>query len=105
AKQYFQVSADSLLGKDKRPPILFLRSFSDDPKVNAAAGITHEGLAQLIDFSVETRLANHFMDFGPFIAIGSPKETVPQIGAARVKLSDEEWQAAVTNWMETSSVI
>ena len=105
AKQYLQVSADSLLGKDERPPILFLRSFSDDPKINAAAGITHEGLAQLIDFSVETRLANHFMRFGPFIAIGSPQETVPQIGAARVQLSDDEWQAAVTNWMETSSVI
>ena len=37
AKQYLQISADSLLGKDKRAPILFLRSFSDDPKVNAAA--------------------------------------------------------------------
>lgn len=105
AKQYFQVSADSLLGKDKRPPILFLRSFSDDPKVTAAAGITYEGLAQLIDFSVETRLANDFMRFGPFIAIGSPQETVPQIGAARVKLSDDAWQAAVTRWMETSSAI
>lgn len=105
AKQYLQISADSLLGKDKRAPILFLRSFSDDPKVNAAAGISHEGLAQLIDFSVETRLANHFMGFGPFIAVGSPKEAVPQIGAARVKLSDDEWQAAVTNWMERSSVI
>lgn len=105
AKQYLQISADSLLGKDKRAPILFLRSFSDDPKVNAAAGISHEGLAQLIDFSVETRLADHFMGFGPFIAVGSPKEAVPQIGAARVKLSDDEWQAAVTHWMETSSVI
>jgi hypothetical protein len=105
AKQYFQVSADSLLGRDKRPPVLFLRSFSDDPKVTAAAGISHEGLAQLIDFSVETRLANHFMQFGPFIAVGSPQETVPQVGAARVKLSDEEWQAAVTTWMETSSAI
>ena len=105
AKQYLQVSADSLLGRDKRPPVLFLRSFSDDPKVNAAAGIGHEGLAQLIDFSVETRLANHFMRFGPFIAVGSPQEPVPQIGAARVKLSDAEWQAAVTTWMETSSAI
>jgi hypothetical protein len=105
AKQYLQTSADSLLGRDKRPPILFLRSFSDDPKVNAAAGITHEGLAQLIDLSVETRLANHFMCFGPFIAISSPQETVPQVGAARVKLSDAEWQVAVTDWMETASVI
>ena len=54
---------------------------------------------------METRLANHFMRFGPFIAVGSPQEPVPQIGAARVKLSDAEWQAAVTTWMETSSAI
>ena len=105
AKQYFQISADSLLGSDKRAPILFLRSFSDDPKVNASAGISHEGLAQLLDLSVETRLANHFMDFGPFIAIGSPKEKIPQIGAARMRLLDDEWQRTVTAWMESSSAI
>jgi hypothetical protein len=105
AKQYFQTSADSLLGVDKRPPILFLRSFSDDPKVNASAGISPHGLGYLLDLSVETRLANHFMDFGPFIAVGSPTERVPQIGAARVKLSDDEWQAQVTRWMEEASAI
>src|SRR5262249_41107579 len=37
----------------------------------------------LLDFSLETRLSNHFTYFGPFIAVGSPKEPVPQIGAAR----------------------
>ncbi len=105
AKQYFQVSADSLLAADKRRPILFLRSFSDDPKVEASAGISHQGLAQLIDFSVETRLANHFMAFGPFIAVGAPKDKLPQIGAARKKLSDDEWQQAVAKWMEQSSAI
>jgi len=105
ARQYFQTSADSLLEHDKRAPILFLRSFSDDPKINAAAGVTYEGVARLVDFSLETRLTNHFMQFGPFIAVGLPSEAVPQIGAARAKLSDEEWQAAVRDWMETSSVI
>jgi hypothetical protein len=105
AKQYFQVSADSLLAADRRKPILFLRSFSDDPKVEAAAGISHQGLAQLIDFSVETRLANHFMAFGPFVAVGAPKDKVPQIGAARKRLSDDEWQQAVAKWMEQSSAI
>ena len=105
AKQYLQIAADSLLGNDKRPPILFLRSFSDDPKVTATAGLGHEGLAYLLDLSLETRLANHFMDFGPFIAVGSPQEKIPQIGAARVKLSDEEWQNSVTNWMQESSAV
>ncbi len=105
AKQYFQVSADSLLASDQRKPILFLRAFSDDPRVTAMAGVGHEGLAQLMDLSVETRLANHFMAFGPFIAVGSPQDQVPQLGAARKRLSDEDWQQAVTAWMEEASVI
>jgi hypothetical protein len=34
-----------------------------------------------IDYSVETRLTSHFMDFGPFIAVGFPNDTRPRIGA------------------------
>jgi hypothetical protein len=46
-----------------------------------------------------------FKDFGPFIAIGSPQAKVPQVGAARARLSDADWQAVVLNWMNTSSSI
>jgi hypothetical protein len=73
ARRYFQVNADSLLAFDKRPPILFLRSFGDDERQQYASS-----RQAILDFSLETRLANHFHRFGPFIAIGSPKETVPQ---------------------------
>jgi hypothetical protein len=45
------------------------------------------------------------MAFGPFIAVGSPKDKVPQLGAARKLLSDGEWQHSVTRWMEEASVI
>jgi hypothetical protein len=100
ARRYFQVSADSLLAADKRPPILFLRSFADDER-------QHYVFSQraLLDFSLEARLANHFHRFGPFIAIGSPKETVPQPGAARILLSDDEWQARVLGWMKDANLI
>lgn len=37
ARRYFQVSADSLLAVDKRPPILFLRSFADDERQRYSA--------------------------------------------------------------------
>lgn len=33
SRRYFQVDANSLLSVDKRRPILFLRSFNDDPKL------------------------------------------------------------------------
>ena len=99
-RRYFQVSADSLLAVDKRAPVLFLRSFADDER-------QQYGTSQrvLLDFSLETRLANHFYHFGPFIAIGSPKETVPQPGAARVLLRDDEWQTRVLGWMRDAELI
>ncbi|WP_447985835.1 hypothetical protein [Nitrospira sp. Nam74] len=118
ARRHFQVSADSLLAADQRQPILFLRSFSDDPKQNY-----NTSQKALLDFSLETRLATHFYHFGPFIAIGSPSEsdsswrwnrctrawdkgeTLPLPGAARVLLSDDQWQLRVQDWINASSVI
>jgi hypothetical protein len=100
ARRYFQISADSLLAVDKRAPILFLRSFTDDERVKYG-----NSQNALLDFSLETRLANHFSQFGPFIAIGSPQETIPQPGAARVILSDDEWQSRVLGWMESANLI
>jgi hypothetical protein len=100
ARRHFQVSADSLLAVDKRPPILFLRSFTDDERQQYG-----NSQSALLDFSLETRLANHFLHFGPFIAVGSSKDTVPQPGAARALLADDEWQARVLGWMESASLI
>jgi hypothetical protein len=103
SRQNFQVSADSLLDADRRPPILFLRAFVDDPKM--AVSPTVEQIVKLVDFSVETRLANHFMDFGPFVAVGSPREKVPVPGAARVQLSDDQWQQWVTERIKAAAIV
>jgi hypothetical protein len=100
ARRYFQISAGSLLAVDKRSPILFLRSFADDEQQQY--GSTHRAI---LDFSLETRLANHFHRFGPFIAIGDPSDSVPQPGAARMHLSDDQWQSRVIDWMKASQVI
>lgn len=103
ARRYFQVSADSLLSVDKRKPILFLRSFDDDEKSEKEKFLGAD--KAVLDFSLEIRLSNHFTYFGPFIAIGSPKESVPQPGAARILLSDQEWQPRVISWMNEASLI
>ena len=85
---------------DKRPPILFLRSFDDDELERSQS----PGKA-LLDFSLEKRLSNHFMKFGPFIAIARPGEIVPQLGAARALLSDDKWQETVLNWINEAQLI
>jgi hypothetical protein len=94
ARRYFQVTVKSLLDADKRAVILFLRSFDDDEKqlyVNSERS--------LLDFSLESRLSKHFSHYGPFIAVGSPNESLPLPGAARAVLSDDSWQGKVTEWI------
>ncbi len=100
ARRYFQVSADAVLAVDKRPPVLFLRSFADDERQTLESS-----KRALLDFSLETRLANHFSRFGPFIAVGSPRETVPEPGAARIRLKPDEWQSRVLRWIGNARVI
>jgi hypothetical protein len=74
ARQYLQTSSDSLLDHDHRKPILYLRSFADDTPARVGLLMNpYGGLDRLIDFSIETRLTNFFMAFGPFIAVASPR--------------------------------
>jgi FHA domain len=99
-RRYFQIDAKALLRVDSRPPILFLRSFEDEEKLN----FIQSGRA-LFDYSLETRLSRHFIHFGPFIALGSPQEELPQLGAARISLPQDKWQIRVRQWMGSSQVV
>lgn len=103
SRQNFQVSANSLLAADQRQPVLFLRAFVDDPSM--VVHRTVEQMVKVVDFSVETRLANYFMNFGPFMAVGSPGEKVPVPGAARVHLSDDQWQKWVINHIRAANIV
>ena len=96
----FQPKAESLLSVDRRPAILFLRSFSDDEKLRLSAS-----RSSLFDFSLEGRLTGHFAASGPFIAIGSTDHETPPAGAARAYFSDDQWQGEVGQWMQTARLI
>ena len=86
ARQYF--SQRRRCWPSKRPPVLFLQSFADDERQQYG-----NSQRALLDFSLETRLANHFHRFGPFIAMGSRRTRCRSLGAARV-LFPNEWQVA-----------
>ncbi len=100
ARIHLQPNFSTLVAADARRPILFLRSFQDDRK---------PGRFQLgwtfVDYSLESRLGSYFSHFGPFIAVGSRTDPAPTLGAARAFLSDAEWQASVSGWMVSASVI
>jgi hypothetical protein len=98
-----QPQAASVLANDPRPPVLLLRSFADDGM------LVDQRIKVLIDQQVTIRfeeaMSAWLSDFGPFIAVGEPGESLPQVGAARAYLSKDEWQSAVQGWISQASFI
>jgi len=103
-KKHRARSADDLVTKDPRPPVIYLRSFLDDPIASneetqwqgggaGAAAVPYPGPTE------EQQLANIMNQIGPFIAIGNPAEELPELGAARTYISGAEWKDRVLAWM------
>jgi len=80
----------SVLGADaigslERSPVLYLRSFDDDPAAASLTGVLTE----------EEYLAIVLGQIGPFVAVGRPGEFKPHAGASRVYLEHQSWQPRV----------
>lgn len=96
-------SANSIL-KDKRHPVVYLRSFNSDAEgAFGAASFLPFGLSDLV--SEEEYLAKALNDIGPVIAIGRPGEKLPQLGAVRKYVKDEHWQSEVSKLLENSRLV
>lgn len=91
-----RINAQGNLVKDKRDPVLYLRSFYIDTNKNAArrSRKTHEEILCLV-----------LNDIGPIITIGKPDETRPLLGANRVYIETENWEDKVKQLMEISQLI
>jgi hypothetical protein len=55
--------------------------------------------------TIEQRLAAVLRRVGCFVAIGRPGEELPELGAARMYVRDEDWQAVVLDLMAKSRLI
>ncbi|MDB4988743.1 MAG: transferase [Myxococcaceae bacterium] len=98
-RQLCAETAEEILKADKRPYILFLRSFRDDRNnalsLGALIGITTAfGQGQAFQRR-EEMLQTIFAKVGPLIAIGKPGERFPSLGAARKYLTRDDWQEEV----------
>jgi TPR repeat protein len=100
-----QPTAFRVLAQDHRAPVLLLRSFVGDERVAFARAESLLVDLSLFDPSLESRLARYFSEYGPFIAVRSPRDESAIIGAARARLSESEWQAQVINWIDQANTI
>ena len=96
SRRHEAVSAAQAMADDPRPPVLYLRSFQDDGSVL----LDDQGLPGMQALtratsptSSEEELARILEQIGPVVAIGKPGEKLPELGAARLYVSHEEWQA------------
>ena len=107
--KYEARSADDVLRDDPRPPVLYLRSFRDDAEIVVAGS---DRLSARIDvnriyaaFSPEQELAMILDRVGPVVAIGKPGERLPELGAARRQVGDNEWRETVDDYMRRARLI
>jgi len=88
--------AKQVLATDRRAPSIYLRAFDDEVRerrtLNRIA-VLFSPIAAVHSF--EGHMAGMMSNFGPFIAIGRPGERLPELGAARMYVGDDEWQSTV----------
>jgi hypothetical protein len=87
-----------------KPFVLYLRSFDDDEM--AAQATTGVNEAALLAYTTEEEaIVEAFKPLGQVIAIGRPGELMPELGAIRFYVSDDQWQEVVRNWIAKAELV
>lgn len=90
-------NAAALMQRDTRPPVLYLRSFEHDDLMEDSDSSLRRG--------ADEQLLSVLNFLGPVIAIGRPTERIPRLGAARIKMKSDDWQAQARELMERSQLL
>jgi hypothetical protein len=94
---------DQYLAGDPRPPVVYLRPFASDEE---GAGVLNSWLLLRPGyFTEEEQLATVLNEIGPFVAIGDPAESLPDLGAARIYASDDDWQVKVRDLLSRAALV
>jgi len=106
ARQYrAQATAHDIFG-DSKPDVLYLRAFQADSSLFRYVAWSFM-LPRLLSgvITEEEQLRDVLRPFGDLVAIGRPGEKLPTPGAARLYVSDAEWQSVVSNQMRSAALV
>jgi hypothetical protein len=89
---------------DAQSSVLYLRSFAED---SVTAESRPRGLNKFLSAlkTEEEQLAAAVAPVGPLVAIGRPGETLPELGALRLYVSDDQWQDVVIRWLKSARLV
>lgn len=112
-KRLRQPSAEELLARDPRPPVLYLRSFADEGRDHGFVGFWRSQLSgrEMLWSSsqwfprVLEELGKTVRRQGPFIALARPGERLPELGAAWLEVPDAQWRQRVTELLHRAGFV
>jgi hypothetical protein len=101
--QVLSYRAQEVRAQDRRPPVLFLRSFIDeDLTLQRRLGFFIRFLQ--VSRTLEEVLVDRMWSVGPVIAIGRPAPELSPLGAAREYVYGPDWQSRVTVLLDECSL-
>jgi len=83
---------------DTRSPVVYLRSFDADPRTREIQ--PHQTRV----FTLGEQFAMVFEEFGPFVALHNPGESLPEAGAARVT-GGADWKGVVLGLLKRAQMV
>ena len=98
-------TADEILSKDNRPPVLYFRSFDDDVRQATFVRKLNAAPTLVVEKSAEHVLSEYLGYIGPVVAIGRPGEALPELGFARMYVEHEQWQSKVIDLIDRAALI
>jgi hypothetical protein len=112
-RKLLTVDGARALEQDRRPPVVFLRSFADDetryrPRFWRSRLKRHPSFgAWLLGGyrTYEERLAHALRALAPVVTVGDPRERLPVLGADRLYLGDEQWQERVAGLLRRAQLV
>jgi len=109
ARMRARAHADALRQQDRRPAILYLRSFEDDQLSVATVLSARRPFFELFRVRgtdpFEETITWELAPYGPVIAVGRPGRSLASLGAAREYLPEDRWQEDVADLMHDSRAI
>jgi len=109
ARRLGSADARRLMLRDPRPPVLYLRSFTDDRLRLWTAMLGRPSLVERFTLRrfdrFEEVLVRYLSRYGPVIALNPPGTRLAPLGAARDTIDSADWQSAVAGWMARSALI
>jgi hypothetical protein len=107
------IPGEVLLRTDRRPPVLYLRSFDEEERAHRFMRVIRDAFTVtpiLGNYSQwapmeQWKFAKLMRRIGPYVTVARPGEHLPELGASPIYLEEDEWQSRVLELMKKARFV